>query len=73
MRACVKKTLRTRKSQLNVIIWATGHLLFLPLGLFLEGWSMQRCPICHVATETMKALKENGPIQNFLSIEEVQI
>lgn len=50
MRAYVKKTLRTRKSQLNVIIWATGQLLVPPLGLFLKGLSMQECPpTCHAA------------------------
>lgn len=65
MRACVKKTLRTRKSQLNVIIWATGHLLFLPLGLFLEGWSMQRCPICHVAHRDYEGTKRKWTNSKF--------
>lgn len=73
MRAYVKKTLRTRKSQLNVIIWATGQLLVLPLGLFWKVWACRDFLMTWFVVwpvVPVRALKENGPIQKFLSIEE---
>lgn len=45
--AYVKKTLRIRKSQLNVSIWVNVLLIVLPLRLFLKGLTMQICsPVC---------------------------